>query len=281
MDFDFDFFVIGAGSGGVRASRRAAAAGARVAVAEDSRLGGTCVNLGCIPKKLLSYAAHYGEDFVDAAGFGWTVGERRFDWPSLIANKDREISRLNGVYERLLQSKAVVVVDTGQGGAEAAFEQDGAAVGALDDADGGPLLWELHVPVVEVDVHLHLAEILVGELPDLQVHEDEPAQELVVEHEVDKEVLVVEGEAALAPFEQEALPKLQREVLQLVDDAALQLGVGGAGALVHPQEFEDERLLEQVGGLLDHLPHGRQRADGLLVAGEREALVQAAVELAA
>ena len=107
MDFDFDFFVIGAGSGGVRASRRAAAAGARVAVAEDSRLGGTCVNLGCIPKKLLSYAAHYGEDFVDAAGFGWTVGERRFDWPSLIANKDREISRLNGVYERLLQSSGV------------------------------------------------------------------------------------------------------------------------------------------------------------------------------
>ena len=107
---DCDFFVIGAGSGGVRASRMAAAAGARVVVAEAGPLGGTCVNVGCIPKKLLSYAAHYAEDFADAAGFGWTVGERRFDWPTLIANKDREIARLGGIYERLLVESGVEIV---------------------------------------------------------------------------------------------------------------------------------------------------------------------------
>ena len=107
---DCDLVVIGAGSGGVRASRMAAAAGARVVVVEAGRLGGTCVNVGCIPKKLLSYAAHYAEDFADAAGFGWTVGERRFDWPTLIANKDREIARLNGIYERLLVASGVEIV---------------------------------------------------------------------------------------------------------------------------------------------------------------------------
>src|SRR5262245_57827653 len=77
--YDYDFFVIGAGSGGVRASRMAASYGAKVAVAEERYLGGTCVNVGCIPKKLLVYAAHFGEDFEDAAGFGWTVGERHVD----------------------------------------------------------------------------------------------------------------------------------------------------------------------------------------------------------
>jgi len=106
-DFDFDLFTIGAGSGGVRASRMAAAAGARVAVAEERDLGGTCVNVGCIPKKLFVYAAHFREDFEDAAGFGWTVGERRFDWPTLLANKDREIARLNGVYAGLLDGAGV------------------------------------------------------------------------------------------------------------------------------------------------------------------------------
>ncbi len=108
-EFDYDFFTIGAGSGGVRAARFAANFGARVAIAEERYLGGTCVNVGCIPKKLLSYAAHFHEDFEDAAGFGWTVGERRFDWVTLIANKDREIARLNGVYERLLTGSGVKI----------------------------------------------------------------------------------------------------------------------------------------------------------------------------
>ena len=109
---DFDLFTIGAGSGGVRASRISASTGARVAVAEERYLGGTCVNVGCIPKKLLVYASHYREDFEDAAsGYGWTIGERRFDWPTLIANKDREIERLNGIYARLLDAAGVKLAE--------------------------------------------------------------------------------------------------------------------------------------------------------------------------
>ena len=98
----FDLFVIGAGSGGVRAARMAAQRGARVAIAEAGALGGTCVNVGCIPKKLYSYAAHYAEGFEQAAGFGWTVPAPHFDWDTLKANRAREIGRLNGIYERLL-----------------------------------------------------------------------------------------------------------------------------------------------------------------------------------
>jgi len=109
--FDYDLFVIGAGSGGVRASRVSAGLGARVAVAEERYLGGTCVNVGCIPKKLFVYAAHFAEDFEDAAGFGWSVGERRFDWARLRANKDREIERLNGVYARLLDAAGVTRIE--------------------------------------------------------------------------------------------------------------------------------------------------------------------------
>ena len=105
----FDFFVIGGGSGGVRAARMAAAAGARVALAEESRLGGTCVNAGCIPKKLLVYAAGVRDEIEDAAGFGWSLGEPAFSWPTLIANKDREIARLNAVYRRLLDDAGVEV----------------------------------------------------------------------------------------------------------------------------------------------------------------------------
>ncbi len=109
--YDFDLFTIGAGSGGVRASRMAGAAGARVAIAEDSDLGGTCVNLGCIPKKLLVYASHYPEAFEEAAaGYGFTVGPHSFDWGTLIANKDREIARLNGIYGRLLDDAGVTLV---------------------------------------------------------------------------------------------------------------------------------------------------------------------------
>lgn len=108
--YDFDLFVIGAGSGGVRASRVAASLGARVAVAEERYLGGTCVNVGCIPKKLLVYASEFSEAFEDSAGFGWTLGERRFDWNKLIANKNAEIARLNGVYENLLINSGVKIL---------------------------------------------------------------------------------------------------------------------------------------------------------------------------
>ncbi|MCH7555459.1 MAG: FAD-dependent oxidoreductase, partial [Proteobacteria bacterium] len=109
--YDYDFFVMGAGSGGVRAARIAAGHGARVAVAENSALGGTCVNVGCVPKKLLVYAAHFAHDFEDAAGFGWTVGERRFDWAKLIANKNAEILRLNGIYKSMLDGAGVAIID--------------------------------------------------------------------------------------------------------------------------------------------------------------------------
>ncbi|HEY2188295.1 MAG TPA: glutathione-disulfide reductase [Caldimonas sp.] len=100
---DFDLFIIGAGSGGVRAGRMAAQRGARVAVAESGALGGTCVNVGCIPKKLYSFAAHYSESFEEAAGFGWRVGASRFDWETLKANRRVEIGRLNRVYGQLLE----------------------------------------------------------------------------------------------------------------------------------------------------------------------------------
>src|SRR5215204_4367105 len=109
--YDFDLFTIGAGSGGVRASRFAAGFGARVAVAEERYLGGTCVNVGCIPKKLLVYASHYGEDFADMAGYGWTVSEKKFDWATLIANKNKEITRLNGVYKKLLGDAGVEIFE--------------------------------------------------------------------------------------------------------------------------------------------------------------------------
>lgn len=107
MSHDFDLFVIGAGSGGVRAARFAAGFGARVAVAESRYLGGTCVNVGCVPKKLLVYGAHFAEDFEQASGFGWSLGEANFDWTTLIANKNREIERLNGIYRNLLTNSGV------------------------------------------------------------------------------------------------------------------------------------------------------------------------------
>ena len=97
-DFDVDLFVIGGGSGGVRAARIAAQHGARVMLAEEYRLGGTCVIRGCVPKKLLVYASRFHGEFEDAAGFGWTVPHAAFDWPTLIANKDREIARLEAAY---------------------------------------------------------------------------------------------------------------------------------------------------------------------------------------
>nr|WP_239031394.1 MULTISPECIES: glutathione-disulfide reductase [unclassified Modicisalibacter] len=105
-------FVIGAGSGGVRAARTAAATGARVAIAEDRYLGGTCVNVGCVPKKLYSYAAHFHEAFEDSAGFGWQLAEApRFDWATLRDNKIAEIKRLNGIYGRLLDNADVRLIN--------------------------------------------------------------------------------------------------------------------------------------------------------------------------
>lgn len=109
MAYDFDLYVIGAGSGGVRAARFAAGFGAKVAVAESRYLGGTCVNVGCVPKKLLVYGAHFAEDFEQASGFGWSLGEANFGWATLIANKDREINRLNGIYRNLLVNSGVTL----------------------------------------------------------------------------------------------------------------------------------------------------------------------------
>jgi len=106
-EYDFDLFVIGAGSGGVRAARISASHGARVAICEESRVGGTCVIRGCVPKKLLVYASHFAEDFEDAQGYGWTVGPTSFSWPDLIRAKDVEIDRLNQVYLGLLSGSGV------------------------------------------------------------------------------------------------------------------------------------------------------------------------------
>ena len=110
MAYDYDLFTIGAGSGGVRASRIAANLGARVAVAEERDLGGTCVNVGCIPKKLFAYAAHFRDDIEDARSYGWRLAAPAFDWPALLGGKDREIARLNGVYERILKSAGVAIL---------------------------------------------------------------------------------------------------------------------------------------------------------------------------
>jgi glutathione reductase (NADPH) len=110
--YDYDLFTIGAGSGGVRASRMAARYDPRVAVAEQYRVGGTCVIRGCVPKKLLVYASNFAEEFEAARGFGWTVGETRFDWKTLIANKDREIDRLNGIYVRNLNTAGVEIIQS-------------------------------------------------------------------------------------------------------------------------------------------------------------------------
>ena len=109
---DFDLFVIGAGSGGVRAARIAASHGAKVAVAEEYRVGGTCVIRGCVPKKLLVYASRFADEFADAAGFGWTVPEPAFDWAALIANKDREIARLEGAYRETLARNGVALFES-------------------------------------------------------------------------------------------------------------------------------------------------------------------------
>ncbi|MEM8650728.1 MAG: glutathione-disulfide reductase [Pseudomonadota bacterium] len=111
-DFDFDLFVIGGGSGGVRAGRLVAGMGKKVGIAEEYRWGGTCVIRGCVPKKLMVYASSFSHDFEDAAGFGWTVGETSFDWKTLIANKDTEIGRLEGLYRKGLAGNEAEIFDT-------------------------------------------------------------------------------------------------------------------------------------------------------------------------
>ena len=110
MKFDFDVFVIGAGSGGVRAARMAAGEGASVAIADDRALGGTCVNVGCVPKKLYTYASHFSHDFENAKGFGWSLAAKNFHWPTLVANKKTEISRLNGIYANLLDNSGAQII---------------------------------------------------------------------------------------------------------------------------------------------------------------------------
>ena len=109
-DFDVDLFVIGGGSGGVRAARIAAGHGARVMIAEEYRMGGTCVIRGCVPKKLLVYASHIRHDIEDAAGFGWSIPSATFDWPTLIANKDKEIARLEAAYTSNAEKAGVRIV---------------------------------------------------------------------------------------------------------------------------------------------------------------------------
>lgn len=110
--YDYDLFTIGAGSGGVRATRLAASYGARAAVAEEYRVGGTCVIRGCIPKKLFVYASEFGHAFHEAKGYGWTAEAARFDWEALLANKDAEIDRLNGVYIRNLKNAGADIIDS-------------------------------------------------------------------------------------------------------------------------------------------------------------------------
>tara|TARA_R110002096_G_scaffold375106_1_gene568783 strand:- start:14402 stop:15751 length:1350 start_codon:yes stop_codon:yes gene_type:complete len=110
-NYNYDLFVIGAGSGGVRAARMSASYGARVAIAEDRYLGGTCVNVGCVPKKLFVYASHVSEEIHNAKGFGWEINHTTFDWSTLIKNKNTEIQRLNGVYKNLLDNAGVETIN--------------------------------------------------------------------------------------------------------------------------------------------------------------------------
>ena len=133
MAYDYDLFVIGGGSGGVRAARRAASLGKKVGIAEQSRYGGTCVVRGCVPKKLYVYASTFPEAFEDAAGYGWSVGETSFDWPKLVAAKEAEITRLEGLYRKGLQGANAEVFDTRarlNGPHEVLLEQDNRVVTA-------------------------------------------------------------------------------------------------------------------------------------------------------
>ena len=109
--YDFDLFTIGAGSGGVAGTRRAGAYGARTAICEELRVGGTCVLRGCVPKKLLVYGSQFAEAFADAPGFGWTVPEATHDWAALIEAKDKELDRLHQIYVNMLKNAKVEIID--------------------------------------------------------------------------------------------------------------------------------------------------------------------------
>src|ERR1700752_2563418 len=111
-EFDVDLFVIGGGSGGVRAARIAAGYGARVMVAEEYRMGGTCVIRGCVPKKLFVLGSHVRQEIADAAGFGWSIPTVNFDWPTLVANKDKEIARLEAAYTTNVEKSGARIVKT-------------------------------------------------------------------------------------------------------------------------------------------------------------------------
>ncbi len=111
MSYDFDLFVIGAGSGGIATARRAAQYGAKVGIVESDRLGGTCVNRGCVPKKLMVYASHFPNYFEEASGYGWQVGESSFDWNKMITAVNNEVTRLNGIYSRMLDNSGVKVYE--------------------------------------------------------------------------------------------------------------------------------------------------------------------------
>ena len=109
MNYDFDLLVLGAGSGGIATARRAAQYGAKVGIVESDRLGGTCVNRGCVPKKLMVYASHFPDGFEESAGYGWTVGETSFDWNKMITAVNNEVDRLNGIYQRMLDNSGVTL----------------------------------------------------------------------------------------------------------------------------------------------------------------------------
>ena len=111
MSYDFDLFVIGAGSGGIATARRAAQYGAKVGIVESDRLGGTCVNRGCVPKKLMVYASHFPAAFEESAGYGWSVGDSSFDWEKMITAVNNEVTRLNGIYQRMLDNSEVKVYE--------------------------------------------------------------------------------------------------------------------------------------------------------------------------
>jgi hypothetical protein len=132
----FDLFVIGGGSGGVRAARMAAGLGAKVGLCEEREMGGTCVNVGCVPKKLLVYGAGYGEAFAEAKAYGWDVAVGGHDWGALIEAKDREIGRLNGIYNKLLVD-AGGGGDRGEGGAGGARRGGDRGAGGEGEADLG------------------------------------------------------------------------------------------------------------------------------------------------
>ncbi len=151
---DFDLFVVGGGSGGVACARRAASHGARVGLVEESRMGGTCVHRGCIPKKFLVYASHFHHEFEDAAGYGWTVGESSFDWATMVAAKCKELDRLESIYRRLLKESGVTSFD---------------GHGALIDAN-----------TVEVDGARHSADTLLVATGGWPFIPDLPGSELAI-----------------------------------------------------------------------------------------------------